>query len=88
MLQRTPGNVTTMTKDKTMPELLASYAGRVTRCRPGKPRAPEAKEYGQAQLKRCRCDHAGTMPYPKLFKRLRRRKPMRLRCQHCGAVLR
>ena len=33
------------------------------------------KQYGQAQFK-CACGHAGTMPYPKLFKRLRRGKPL------------
>ena len=32
--------------------------------------------------------HSGTMPYPKLFRRLRRRRPLRLRCQRCGRVLR
>jgi hypothetical protein len=78
--------VTTMTEDKTMVDALASYGGTVTVCPPGKPRAPEAKDYGQAQF-RCRCGHAGTMPYPTLFKRLRRRQPLQLRCQHCGRVL-
>ena len=85
--------VTTMTTEQeTISDLVASYAGTVTRCPPGKPRAPAAKEYGQAQLIRCRCGHAGTMPYPMLFKRLRRgrrrRKPLGLRCQRCGRVLR
>jgi hypothetical protein len=80
--------VAMMKTEQEMIDLVASYAGMVTRCRPGEARAPEAKEHGQAQLKRCRCGHAGTMPYPKLFKRLRRGKPMRLRCQHCGRVLR
>jgi hypothetical protein len=78
----------TMAEGKTTAEALASYAGTVTLCSPGKPRAPDAKEErGQAQFQ-CRCGHAGTMPYPKLFKRLRRRKPMRLRCELCGEVLR
>lgn len=81
--------MTTMTTEQeTISDLVASYIGTVTRCRPCKPRAPDAKEYGQAQLKRCRCGHAGTMPYPGLFKRLRRGKPLRLRCQFCGTVLR
>ena len=55
----------------------AKFTGTVTRCPPGEGTAPDAKEYGQAQFK-CRCGHAGTMPYPKLFKRLRRGRPMRL----------
>jgi hypothetical protein len=73
---------------KMMAELFESYVRTVTRCPPGEPKAPNAREYGQAQLKRCRCGHAGTMPYPKLFKRLRRRRPLTLRCQRCGRVLR
>jgi hypothetical protein len=27
-------------------------------------------------------------PYPKLFRRLLRRRPLRLRCERCGRVLR
>ena len=77
----------TMTKNKTMADALAAYTGTVTQCPPGKPRAPAAKEYGQAQFQ-CRCGHAGTMPYPRLFWRLRRLKPMPLRCEGCGEVLR
>jgi hypothetical protein len=75
------------TEQETIGDLVASYIGTVTRCRPGKPRAPAAKEYGQAQFQ-CTCGHAGTMPYPRLFKRLRRGEPLRLRCQFCGTVLR
>jgi lysyl-tRNA synthetase class I len=79
-----------MTPDKTMVDLLASYTGTVTRCPPGRASAPTVKERGQAQFQ-CACGHAGTMPYPTLFKRLRwgrrRRKPLRLRCQRCGRVL-
>jgi hypothetical protein len=88
MLQRTQDNGEMMIEDETISDLVASYAGAVTRCRPGKPSAPDVKERGQAQFQ-CPCGHAGTMPYPRLFKRLRRgRKPMRLRCELCGAVLR
>ena len=83
--------MTTMTQDKTMVDALGSYTGTVTQCPPGRARAPDVKECGQAQFQ-CGCGHAGTMPYPKLFKRLRRgrrrRKPLRLRCQRCGRVLR
>ena len=79
--------MTTMTEDETISDLVASYAGTVTQCPAGRAKAPVAKEYGQAQFQ-CRCGHAGTMPYPKLFRRLRRRKPVWLRCQHCGRVLR
>ena len=91
MLQHTRTTVTTMTQDKTMVDALASYTGTVTRGRPGRARAPDAKlQRGQAQFQ-CVCGHAGTMPYPTLFKRLRRgrrrRKPLRLRCQRCGRVL-
>jgi hypothetical protein len=49
------------TQDKTMVDAVASYTGTVTRCPPGEASAPNTKEYGQAQLKRCRCGHAGTM---------------------------
>jgi hypothetical protein len=69
-----------------MRKALAAYGGPVTRCPPGEGRAPDVTEYGQAQFK-CRCGRAGTMAYPKLFKRLRRRKPLRLRCERCGWVL-
>jgi hypothetical protein len=83
--------VTMMTLDKTMVDALASYTGTVMRCPPGRASAPDVKERGQAQFQ-CVCGHAGTMPYPTLFKRLwrgqRRRKPLRLRCQRCGRVLR
>lgn len=65
----------------------AKLTGKVTSYPPGRGTAPDAKEYGRAQFK-CRCGHAGTMPYPMLFKRLRRRKPLRLRCERCGRVLR
>jgi hypothetical protein len=77
--------VTMMTTDKKIDDLIAKYTGTVTRFPPGEGTAPD--EYGKAQFK-CRCGHAGTMPYPKLFKRLRRRKPLRLRCERCGWVLR
>jgi hypothetical protein len=91
MLQHTRTTVTTMTEDKTMVDALARYTGTVTRCPPGRASAPDAKERGRAQLQ-CVCGHAGTMPYPTLFKRLwwgrRRGKPLRLRCQRCGRVLR
>jgi hypothetical protein len=91
MLQHTRTTVTTMTEDKTMVDALASYTGTVMRCPPGRASAPDVKERGQAQFQ-CVCGHAGTMPYPTLFKRLRRgrrrRKALRLRCQRCGRVLR
>jgi len=73
------------TKEETTDDAIANYTGTVTRYRPGKGTAPDATEYGQAQFS-CRCGHAGTMPYPKLYKRLRRRKPLRLRCERCGWV--
>jgi hypothetical protein len=57
-----------MTVDKTMVEALASYTGTVMRCPPGRASAPDVKERGQAQFQ-CVCGHAGTMPYPTLFKR-------------------
>jgi hypothetical protein len=77
-----------MTTDEEMiDDAIARFAGTVTQCPPGKGTAPETKEYGQAQFQ-CRCGHAGTMTYPKLFNRLRRRKPLRLRCERCGRVLR
>jgi hypothetical protein len=66
---------------------LANYARTVTRLPPGPASAPDVKERGQAQFQ-CPCGHAGTMPYPKLFRRLRRKRPMQLRCQRCGRVLR
>jgi len=92
MLQHTRTTVTTtMTEDKTLVDALASCTGMVVRCPPGRASAPDVKERGQAQLQ-CVCGHAGTMPYPTLFKRLRRgrrrRKPLQLRCQRCGRVLR
>jgi hypothetical protein len=65
------------TKEETTDDAIAKFAGTVTRCPPGEGRAPDAKEYGRAQFK-CRCGHAGTMAYPKLYKQLRRRKPLRL----------
>ena len=65
----------------------AKLTGKVTSYPPGRGMAPDAKEYGRAQFK-CVCGHAGTMPYPTLFKMLRRGRPMRLRCQRCGRVLR
>ena len=37
---------------------------------------------------RGRCGHRGTMSYPSLFKRLRRRRPLQLKCKVCGGVLR
>jgi hypothetical protein len=75
------------TKEETTDDAMAKFAGTVTRCPPGEGTAPDAKERGRAQFK-CACGHAGTMPYPMLFKRLRRRKPLRLRCERCGRVLR
>ena len=75
------------TDEETTNDAIAKYTGTVTRCPPGEGTAPDAKEYGQAQFK-CRCGHAGKMDYPKLYKRLRRRKPLRLRCECCGWVLR
>ena len=75
------------TGEETTDDAIAKFAGTVTRCPPGEGTAPDAKERGRAQFK-CRCGHAGTMPYPKLFKRLRRGRPMLLRCQQCGRVLR
>jgi hypothetical protein len=90
MLQHPRTTVTTM-QDKTTVDALASYTGTVMRGPPGRASAPDVKERGQAQFQ-CACGHAGTMPYPTLFKRLRRgrwrRKPLRLRCQRCGRVLR
>jgi hypothetical protein len=75
--------LTMMTLDKTTVDALASYTGTVTRGRLGRGRAPEARQRGQAQFQ-CVCGHAGTMPYPTLFKRLQRgrrlRKPL-----GCGA---
>jgi hypothetical protein len=76
-----------VTEDKTTADAIANYTGTVTRSPPGRASAPDAKEYGRAQFQ-CVCGHAGTMPYPILFKRLRRRRPLRLRCQQCGRVLR
>ena len=74
-----------------MVDALASYTGTVMRCPPGRASAPDVKERGRAQFQ-CVCGHSGTMPYPTLFKRLRRgrrrRRPLRLRCQRCGRVLR
>jgi hypothetical protein len=91
MLQHARTTVTTMTEDKTMVDALASYTGMAMRCPPGRARAPDVKERGQAHF-RCVCGHAGTMQYATLFKRLRRgrrqRKPLRLRCQRCDRVLR
>jgi len=81
--------VTTITGDKT--DALARYTGTVTRCPPGRASAPDAKERGRAQFQ-CVCGHSGTIPYPTLFKRLRRGrrrgKLLRLRCQRCGRALR
>lgn len=80
--------MTTDEETTTIDDATAKYTGTVTRCPPGQARAPDAKEYGQAQFK-CRCGHAGTMAYPKLYKQLRRRrKSLRLRCERCGSVLR
>ena len=91
MLQHTRITVTTMTENKTIVDALARYTGTVTRCPPSRASAPDAKERGRAQFQ-CVCGHSGTMPYPKLFRRLRRGrrrgKPLRLRCQRCGRVLR
>src|SRR5262245_42482665 len=91
MLRHTWITVTMMTEDKTIVDALARYAGTVTRCPSGRASAPDAKERGRAQFQ-CVCGHAGTMPYPILFGRLRRgrrrRKPLRLQCQRCGRVLR
>jgi hypothetical protein len=91
MLQYIRTTVTTMTEDKTIADALARYTGTVTRYPAARASAPDAKERGRAQCQ-CVCGHAGTMPYPTLFKRLRRgrrrRKPLRLRCQRCGQVLR
>src|SRR5215831_971544 len=92
MLQHTRTTVTTMTLiDKTMVDALARYTGTVTRCPAGRASAPDAKERGRAQFQ-CVCGHSGTIPYPKLFRRLRRGrrrgKPLQLRCQRCGRVLR
>ena len=72
---------------KTLVDIAARYVGPVIRCRPGRANAPDAKEYGEAQYQ-CICGHAGAMPYPKLFKRLRRKRPMRLTCERCGRVMR
>jgi hypothetical protein len=89
MLRHTRITVTMMTEDKTIVDALATYTGMVTQCPPGRASAPDAKERGRAQFQ-CVCGHSGTLAYPKLFKRLRRRrgKPLRLRCQRCGQVLR
>ncbi len=73
------------TDDETTDDMIASYTGMVTMCPPGPARAPDAKQFGGAQF-RCRCGHRGTVAYPKLFERLRRRKPLRLRCERCGWV--
>ena len=83
---------TMMMMDKTMVDALAAYTGTVTVCPSGRGKAPDAKrQRGRAQFQ-CVCGHAGTMAYPKLFQRLRRGrrrgKPLRLRCQRCGRVLR
>jgi hypothetical protein len=75
------------TTDETMTQAVAAYTGLVTRCRAGRARAPAMKQTGEAHF-RCTCGHAGTMPYPKLFKRLRRGKPMKLTCRKCGRVFR
>jgi hypothetical protein len=76
-----------MTEDKTTADAIANYTGTVRRYPPGRARAPAAsREYGRAQFQ-CVCGHVGTMVYPELFRRLRRR-PLRLRCQQCGLVLR
>jgi hypothetical protein len=91
MLQHTRITVTTMTEDKTMVDALGSYTGTVLQCPPGRARAPDVKQRGQAQFQ-CVCGHAGTLPYSTLFERLRRerrqRKQLRLRCQRCDRVLR
>jgi hypothetical protein len=91
MLQHTRITVTRMIQDKTIVDALARYTGTMTRCPAGRASAPDPKERGRAQFQ-CVCGHAGTMPYPTLFKRLRRgrrrRKALRLRCQRCGRVLR
>lgn len=81
-----------MTTDEDMiADAIARFAGTVTRYPPGKATAPEVKEYGQAHF-RCsnsKCGYMGTMPYPKLFKRLRLGdKPLLLRCERCGRALR
>jgi hypothetical protein len=73
--------------DEATNAAIANYTGPVTRCPPGQANAPNVREYGQAQFK-CVCGNAGTMPYRKLFKRLRRQRPLRLRCERCGRVLR
>jgi hypothetical protein len=75
------------TSEETTDDAMAKFTGTVTRCPPGQGTAPDAKEYGRAQFN-CACGHRGTMSYPKLFKRLRCGRPMRLRCQRCGRVLR
>jgi hypothetical protein len=75
------------TDEETTDDAIVKFAGMVTRCPPGEGTAPDAKEYGRAQFS-CACGYRGTMPYTKLFKRLRRGRPMRLRCQRCGRVLR
>lgn len=73
--------------DETMTQAVAAYTGPVTRCRAGRARAPAMKQTGEAHF-RCTCGHPGTMPYPKLFRRLRRGKPMKLTCRKCGRVFR
>src|SRR6188472_1302378 len=82
--------VTTMKmkiEDRTPDSVSRSDEIVVKRCPRGHARAPDVKRYDQSQF-RCVCGHRGTLPYPVLFKLLRRRrKPMRLRCQRCGRVL-
>jgi hypothetical protein len=73
--------------EETTDDAIPKFTGTVTSYPPGQGTAPDATEYGRAQFK-CRCGHAGTMAYPKLYRRLRRRKPLRLRCERCGWVLR
>jgi hypothetical protein len=70
----------------TMDDVVARYTGKVTRYPPGVASAPDVKERGQAQYQ-CTCGYDGTMPYPKLFKLLRRRA-LQLRCERCGRVMR
>jgi hypothetical protein len=80
--------VTTMTiDDRTTDAMARPDEIVIKRCPTGEPRAPDVKRYGEAQF-RCICGHRGTLPYPELYKLLRRRKPMRLRCQRCGRFLR
>ena len=72
--------------DAAMLDAVATYTGTIKQCPTGRARAPEEKRFGEAQFQ-CACGQVGTMPYLKLFRHLRQR-PLTLKCQRCGRVLR